>query len=363
MQATRLEVIKVGKQNRITFNVNDLFLEGQNDADTRGKFIRSPLFGIAVNLYNRAKTLKNLDLRVGFIEMGTFLNGEAVIKVNLVTPTGIPVAVISNTNLVYSTIGFHTYSSHTETPEGAYRQLSSSNPKYVQSKVSVKSEHDAAQAFDSALVSAHNFLDNYLRGILDSIVDQISDDRFTGRPLMSTSKLTDEAVTFLAKVYAGKCTFAEMPLDMRALLDHNLKKYDERCDKFNNAIQKSVEFMDSDKWIFIPGMNRGVVMACVSPDGMTEALTKYRDGQYLPNIPAFKYAREVIPCKWYPSFEDIPDDYRKGLEFSMMMLKTHRNSNDLLPKECQGGKFFTEMGCYSQTGWSPGSVDVHILSR
>lgn len=354
----------MGKQKRITFNVNDMFLEGQNDADVRAKFIRSPLFGIAVNLYNRAKTLKNLDLRVGFIDVTKFNAGtEAVTKVNLVTPTGIPVALISNSAADYSSIGFGTFSSHTESIEGAFRQLASSNPKYVQSKLSAKSDHDAAGAFDYAIVSAYKFLDNLLRNLSDNLVDHLSGERFVGRPLISSSKLTDDVTTFLLNIYAGKCTFAEMPMDMRNLLDNNLTQHEQKCLKFNQAIQKSIEFMDSDKWILMPRMNNGIVMACISPDGVTEALAKYRDGLYLPDTPAFRYAREVVPCKWYPSFESIPDDYRKGIEFSLMMLKTHRNSDTLMPKDCPGGKFFPEMGCYSLTAWNEWGADVHILSR
>lgn len=349
-------------RSKTVFNTKDLFIEGQNNTEVQLKFIRSPLFPIAVNAYNRAKA-KNLDLRVGFIETNSFTGGEIVSKVNLVTPLGVPVALISNSNGTYTSISFSTYSSHTENPQSAYRQLSSSNPKYVQSKLSVKSEHDAASAFDTALVSAHNFFDQTLRGIVDSLVDHVSGDRHVMRPLVSSGRLQDEAATFLLKVFAGDCTFAEMPLDMRATLDTQVKEYKLRCLKFDQAIDDSIRFMDGDKWLFMPGMNKGVVLACISPDGIVEALKRYRIKGFLPYVPDLVYAKMAIAPKWYPSFEAIPDDIREGLQFSMVMLKTHLNSSTMLPKECHGGKFFTEMGCYSQSAWNEWGSDVHLLSR
>ena len=347
-------------RSKAVFNTKDLFLEGQNNADVQTKFIRSPLFPIAVNAYNRAKT-KNLDLRVGFIETGNYTGGEVIRKVNLVTPLGVPVALITSSDGTYTSIGFCTYSSHTENPESAYRQLSSSNPKYVQSKLSAKSEHDAAQAFDNALVSAHNFFDQTLRGIVDGLVDHVSGDRHVMRPLVSSGRLQDEAATFLLKVFAGDCTFAEMPLDMRASLDTQVKDYKLRCLKFDQAIDDALRFMDGDKWMYMPGMNKGVVVTCVSPDNMVNALNQYRAKGSLPYAPDVVYAKTSIAPKWYPSFDSLPDDIREGLQFSMMMLKTHRNSNDLLPKECHGGKFFVEMGCYSQSAWNDRGSDAHIL--
>lgn len=348
-------------RSKTVFNTKDLFIEGQNNTELQLKFIRSPLFPIAVNAYNRAKA-RNLDLRVGFIETNSFA-AEVVSKVNLVTPLGVPVALISNSNGTYTSISFSTYSSHTENPQSAYRQLSSSNPKYVQSKLSVKSEHEAACAFDTALVSAHNFFDNTLRGIVDSLVDHVSGDRHVMRPVVPSGRLQDEATTFLLKVFAGECTFAEMPLDMRAALDTQVKDYKLRCLKFDQAIDSSIQFMDGDKWLFMPGMNKGVVLACISPDGMVEALKRYRNNGALPFPPSMVYAKMAIAPKWYPSFEALPDDIREGLQFSMVMLKTHLNSSTMLPKECHGGRFFTEMGCYSQSAWNEWGSDVHLLSR
>ena len=91
-------------RSKAVFNTKDLFLEGQNNADVQTKFIRSPLFPIAVNAYNRAKT-KNLDLRVGFIETGNYTGGEVIRKVNLVTPLGVPVALITSSDGTYTWLG------------------------------------------------------------------------------------------------------------------------------------------------------------------------------------------------------------------------------------------------------------------
>lgn len=349
-------------RSKTVFNTKDLFIEGQNNTGVQLKFIRSPLFPIAVNAYNRAKAM-NLDLRVGFIEMHSSTNDEIISKVNLVTPTGVPAALISNGNSTYTSISFSTYSSHTENPQSAYRQLASSNPKYVQSKLSVKSEHDAADAFDTALSSAHNFFDNTLRGIVDGLVDHVSGDRHVMRPLVSSNRLSDEATTFLLKVFAGECAFAEMPLDMRAVLDTRVQEYKLRCLNFDRAIDSALEFMDGDKWLYMPNMNKGVVVACISPDGMVEALKRYRAKGSLPYVPDLVYAKMAIAPKWYPSFEDLPDYIRDGLQFSMTMLKTHLNSDSMLPKECHGGRFFTEMGCYSHTSWNDWGSDVHLLTR
>lgn len=350
----------MGKQRRITFNVKDIFLADQNSEEVRNIFLRSPLFGIVVAAYNRAKA-QNLDALVGKISLRDSTS-TIVQRVSIVTPKGVPVATVSNLDTTYTSINFSTHSNHLELPEHAMRQLSSSNPKYVQSKLSVKSEHDAALSFDSALKSGYNFFNEMMRHVVDELVDHVNGGRTRYRPTISPHSLTDEAVTFLVKVYAGELSMAQMRLDMRSHLDDTLKKYREQSAKFDGAIHKSTEFMDGEKWVLLENMNSGVVVGCVSPSGMVEGLNGYKNVGSLPYISDLNYAQETIPFKWYPSFSDIPDETRRAIEFSMMMLKTHRNSDDMLPKDCPGGRFWIDMGCFSQTSWNNG-VHFHVLSR
>ena len=82
----------MGRKSAQSFNIDSLFMEGQVDAATRMEIVRSPYFSVIVAAYN----LVNGNLRVGLVDRDSNL----ISKVMLVTPVGLPVAVIRIANLL-----------------------------------------------------------------------------------------------------------------------------------------------------------------------------------------------------------------------------------------------------------------------
>ena len=345
------------------FNANNLFLVGQCDADTRMKLIRSPLFGIVTNMYNRARSLGK-EIRVGFINTHSlaYNNGivDVVKEVNIVTPQGVSVAMITNGSPSYNHISVGMYGSHTE--DAPHRTLTSSNPKYVQSKFSIKSDHDAANSFDRSLEGAYEFFNVRVRGMLDDLVDNLYGERTVRAPCVEASRLENDLATFLLKLYAGERTLAEMPMDIRITAEAHVRMYREQRQKFDKAIADAKEFMDGEKWFYVDNMNKGVILGTVKPEPCHKALDVYSESG-LPYTGAYEYVSPEAVFQWYPSFEAIPDETRKQLEFSMVMLKTHRNTHEMLPQNTSGAKFWLEMGCYSETSWNGHGASVHVLSK
>lgn len=346
-----------------TFNVNELFLAGQCDADTRMKLIRSPLFGIVTNMYNRARS-NGKQIRVGFINTHSlaFNNGvvDVVKEVNIVSTQGVPIAMITNGSPSYNHIGIGIYGSHAE--DSPARALTSSNPKYVQNKFSVKSEHDVARTFDRAVTGAYEFFNVRVRGMLDGLVDNLYGERVVRAPNVDAHRVGNDLVTFLLRMYAGERTPVEMPMDMRITAEANLRNYREQRQKFDAAIANAKEFMDGEKWLYVDNINKGVILGAIKPEPCHKALDVYSESA-LPYYGAYEYVSPEAVFQWYPSFNDIPEETRKQLEFSMVMLKTHRNSHEMLPQNTGDEKFWLEMGCYSQTSWGGHGASVHVLSK
>jgi len=346
------------------FNVNELFLAGQCDSDTRMKLVRSPLFGIVTNMYNRARSLGR-EIRVGFVSTHSFVgHGNSMVdvvkEVNVVTPQGVSVAMIINNSPSYNHIGVGIYGSHVE--DAPCRALTSSNPKYIQSKFSLKSDHDVANSFDRAVAGAYEFFDVRVRGMLDDLVDNLYGERTVRAPCVDASRLGNDLATFLLKLYAGERTLAEMPSDIRITADAHVKMYKEQRQKFDRAIAEAKEFMDGEKWFYVDNMNKGVILGTIKPEPCRKALDVYSEAG-LPYTGSYEYVLTEANFQWYPSFNAIPEDTRKQLEFSMVMLKTHRNSHEMLPQNTSGAKFWLEMGCYSETSWNGNGASVHVLSK
>ena len=80
---------------------------------------------------------------------------------------------------------------------------------------------------------------------------------------------------------------------------------------------------------------------------MLEALDQYCNGQCLPhNGKLFSYVKEVVPFKWCKSLEHVPEQIKSELEYSLVMLKTHRASDQMIP-EIEMDTFWFDVGCYS----------------
>lgn len=333
-----------------SFNINDLFLQGQNDTAARNLLIRSPLVGVIANAYNRSGG----KIRVGVIE--TALDAH-VKKVTLVTTKGVPVAEVVS-NLLYNDINFYTSSGNSiARHKSGWQRLRTGHPKYLQNKLSVKSNHEAADALDGAVKDGEAWFGNELRDIVDRLVDQAMGEGVVCAPAFGPQGLGSSLLTEMARYFAGEISMHEVSASNRSHFQLLFDAYSNKREKFSNALTKAVEFLTGEKWIFINNINNGVIVGAISDIGLLAAIDKYKSGDSLPiqHEGTFNYAVETTPLQWYPSFECVPDEIRNGIEFSLAMLKAHRNSDTMLPTNSH---IWQEMGCAATTNLSGASFYV-----
>jgi len=295
------------------------------------------------NAYNRAEG----RVRIGAIDTAA----DTYIKsVYIVTTEGVPVAEVTS-NSTYTDIYFNTSAGNSFVRhKSGWRRLNTGNPKYLQNKLSVKSQHEAAESFDSAVADGYAWVGIELRGMIDRLVDQAMGEGITRAPMFGEGgyghSIDASLITVMARVFAGEMSAHEVSISHRTEFQRLFNAYTDKREKFNGALSKAVEFLTGEKWIFANNVNGGVFAGAINDTGLLAAIEKYKSGEPLPTQQKghFDYAVNTIPFKWYPSFERIPDEIRNGIEFSLAMLKTHRNADSLLPN-CTD--IWQEMGCAS----------------
>lgn len=334
----------------IKFNISDIFLEGQNSQCVRVMLINSPLFGAVANLYNRSEK----KIRVGHIELGQDAYGinTFIKKVNIVTPYGYPVASVGSHNSAYDSVFFNVC----PIPTNHSTRLSTSKPKYLQNKLGPKSNHDAATSFDHYLHQAGRFISEHLRSIIDNLIDRVSGCSNVHAP---RCKVDNTLAHFLALCVKGEITQAEIPHEYRMQLDNNFKEYASHRAKFDEAINQVSEFCSGEKWVYMNNINKGVILGAIDTKPSLGTLNNYRMGDFLPSAKEDNYCTQSVTFKWYPSHEAIPDDLRQQVELSLVMLKAHRNSPEMLPSV--GGSWL-EMGCHAEIFGLDGEA-IYVLAK
>lgn len=344
---------------KIKFDVRDLLFPEQhiNEQETVQALIRSPLFSVITQVYNQSEKF----LRVGKITKGA---GGEVIDAEMVSPLGFLVCrlavsgVIGNGGSVNLYMPYHPMSLSADT-----NYLSTANPRYLQSKVKPDVGHPAGTGLKTKIDRAKNLMPDTLRYMLDTMIDRVFGESISSAPVFDVTKVHDSTSTFMARYMAGEVTLAEMPQNVRTNFKEVYDKYIEKCNKFKDSIQKGKDFVDGEKWVYITNVNGGVVLGAIHPGPMLAALDVYAAGGSLPDFDSEEYKIvETVPFKWYKSFDHIPDEYRVGLEYSLVMLKTHTGASKLLPEPSHTYKFWQEMGCCT-TGGVSNDAQFMYLSR
>jgi hypothetical protein len=186
--------------------------------------------------------------------------------------------------------------------------------------------------------------------MIDRLVDQAMGEGVTRAPVFGEGgfghSIDSSLITAMARVFAGEMSPHEVSISNQVEFQRLFNMYTNKREKFNGALVKAVDFLTGEKWIFANNVNGGVTVGAINDTGLLAAIEKYKSGEALPTQQEghFNYAVETVPMQWYPSFEHVPGEIRSGIEFSLAMLKTHRNAEKLLP-DCTD--IWQEMGCAS----------------
>lgn len=320
---------------RIKFNTDDLFLEGQHSFMEKQSFLRSPLFPIVATMYNTT----DRKIRVGqILSNQVSTNGDpkdTIMYALITTPEGF---VVGKIRCNRGTFDYSATSDGVSTPSSNVL-ISSTSANYLRAKLSKTSDHVAASWLRRGATEAICCVSNALRSISDSAVDKAYGRSVSNRPMVSYDSST---TTFLSNVVMGKTTMLQMPADMRQIFDMKYREYEESNSKFSEAVEKTKSFFDQGKWVLIRDVNNGVILGAITPDGAVAGLDAYLYGEGLPHGECHDFARFSLMPKWYPSYDAIPDEYRRELDYSLMMLRVHINS-DTIPTH-EGRSIWMDIG-------------------
>lgn len=310
---------------RIKFNTDDLFLEGQHSFIEKQSFIRSPLFPIVATMYNTTER----KIRVGHIvnnQLSTSADPkETIMSALLTTPEGFMVGKVRCNR---GTFDFSATSDGVSEPSSNVL-ISSTSANYLRTKLSKNSDHVAVSWLTRTSTDAIRAVSNVLRSISDTLVDKAYGRSVSSRP---TVEYNSDITTFLSNVVMGKTTMLQMPADMRQTFDSKYNDYTINNNKFEEAIEKTKTFFDQGKWVLINEVNRGVILGAIFPDGAVAGLDIYKWGDSLPHGETHDFAPFSLMPKWYPRYDAIPEEYRRELDYALMMLKVHRNADSLIPQ-------------------------------
>jgi hypothetical protein len=318
----------VGKA-KIKFNTDDLFLEGQHSFMEKQNFIRSPLFPIVATMYNTTER----KIRVGHIVSSQISTSadpkETVMSALLTTPEGF---VVGKIRCNRGTFDYSATSDGVSAPSSNIL-ISSTSANYLRLKLSKNSDHVAASWLRRGATDAICCISNVIRSITDTAVDRAYGRSVSNRPMVEYDA---DIITFLSNVVMGKATMLQMPAEMRQIFESKYRDYMLNNNKFEEAIEKAKSFFDQGKWVLIREVNNGVILGAIIPDGAVAGLDIYKIGDSLPHGECHDFARFSVMPKWYSCYDAIPEEYRRELDYALMMLKVHRNADSLTPNDERG---------------------------
>ena len=314
---------------KIKFNTDDLFLEGQHSFMGKQNFIRSPLFPIVATMYNTTER----KIRVGHIVSNQISTSadpkETVMSALLTTPEGFMVGKVRCNRGVFD---FLATSDGVSAPSSNVL-ISSTSANYLKVKLSKNSDHVAASWLRRTSTDAICCISNVIRSITDTAVDRAYGRSVSSRPMV---EYDSDITTFLSNVVMGRATMLQMPAEMRQIFESKYRDYTLNNNKFEEAIEKAKSFFDQGKWVLIREVNNGVILGAIIPDGAVAGLDIYKIGNSLPNGECHDFARFSVMPKWYSCYDAIPEEYRRELDYALMMLKVHRNADSLTPNDERG---------------------------
>lgn len=318
----------MGKR-KIPFNTDDMFLDGQHTPQEKQAFVSSRLFAPAVAVYNTT----DKRLRVSRITQ----SGKDT-HVVMTTPEGFSVCSL-NYNDENGAYSFRTTTDGDRSFVGGSRDIYTTSVTYLCSKLSKSSKHPAKSSLDICLAQSPMVVDRAIRHAVDRTVDTIMGTGLVRRPHLT---LEASIATFLAEIAMGKTTMQQMSAEMRSSFEAQYADYINKSDKFDGAVDGTKSAFANGMWLFISDINGGVIFGAVNSDGLNGGLDSYKNNDRLPGSEHHKYASYVMTPKWYPSRDAIPEEYRRELEYSLMLLKVHRKSDDLIPNT--SSEVWTEIG-------------------
>lgn len=326
---------------RYDVNTDDLFLGDSIDEATRLRVIKSDAGSIILALH---KVLEG-DLRCSLVD---YKEMTRISRVWLCTAEGLTLGYIHADNLELGNavraakgkkdyknkIAYFTESRGMVAPSenrtyDSGSKFASVNPKYIVNKIL----NPNAELHKTVMDSYKGVKNAYELAVHDSyksLHERIEAIHYKNKS--DTFDLGIKTTTKLLEGFGVSIKEQDIPtkdyikiMEARTLL---LQKKQQR----ENTAKEMKEFFDKDKWLIAMNISGGIIVGAISYKPIHAVIDNWvEEERHLShatpehNGGEHRYAEVIVPLKWYPSLDALPEDMRKDIVSKMVMMDVHRN--------------------------------------
>lgn len=341
--------------------MKDYFLENLHDETSKRDVMVSPLWPVAVACINQT----NGGLVVG--DVYKFDNGRDIMSLSLVTPDGFQVGCVHRDDTESDSLHrFGAFSSPfraSTTPwHDVFDNVKSKKIPYIIRKLKTAGT-EPYNALHNAHANARTAVNKLLRDLADKVVGETK----ARRPYRIV-ELDEAPIIDLLRYYKNEIGADQITGQSRHSLEKAYEKYKGHINEAREGYEESLQFFDKDKWVVFNRINRrarGVIIGAVGRQPLLNSLALYKQNGSFPDSHAYSYLDMIVPFKWYPSVDEIPEDIRRDVEMQLTMAKVNLNleGHDLLNVERQSVpvKVIPELGAYM--GGDYYSANVYVVDK
>jgi len=208
----------------------------------------------------------------------------------------------------------------------------SRNPRYLPAIFRKGSTHDAKSAVSHSLFKADSALNDFCVNMVDKMCE--FNNNYDGVPRVRKLSLPCDLQTKMVKAFVENKGFSSLSMEDQGHCNAEYDKYNLEVAKFISVMDKTAEFFSTDKWIYVPMREFGMVLGSVTSYAFNAAIDEHKrklsvDADYTTNF--FDFDLKYWP-QWYKNYEDIPESIRADFELSCLMMRTHAgNYEGILP--------------------------------
>jgi hypothetical protein len=331
---------------KVKINIEDLFLPNMHTKESMAATTRHPVWPIAVACYG--------------VGEGKAVIGQVTANtIRIVNRLGFYVAELQENKGNENSEYYVKMASGATNAQFSTYSIVSKNIRYIVNKLGKNSVHPVKSAIMGRIHDAETFINDKLGSMLNDGLNQISDVKPRGTPMIN---FPDSVATALMLLCKGVLKPEDMTSNFLSVIDEKYKQYVSQAGNFKKVITDAREFFNEDKWFLINGISGGAVLGAIGKQPILAMLDKIEQENSLSiNRPdRYSYLDTLLPFRWYKSLDDIPEEIKPQVNMQLMMLKTHTNNSTLLPEhtEMQGHKFWPGVGAVVGREWGGASYLV-----
>ena len=152
----------------------------------------------------------------------------------------------------------------------------------------------------------------------------------------------------LIRLAMGEIDRASMTPDSYRICEIRHKEYMRQVEKREEAARQARSFVLGDKWIIVKDILDGYIVGRIGRDDLLRDVETYCASGVGFNRDHF----EIHEAAWHKSLDDLPEDLKAQLMPSLMMLKVHTGSSELLPVRDTATTVWTAAGSVMRHYWA-----------